>query len=201
MRDPAREEAFLAGNHARFLGRNVEWHDQLESTQDRLRELSLAQAPEGTVVAATIQTRGRGRTGAPWSSGPGGLWASVLLYPAGTAQSASRLTLDCAKCVCESLQFDFCLPATIKEPNDVLVNGKKISGILGESSSRAGEATLERIVMGVGLNVANSLPPELDPIATTLAVFLHPPPAPEQVLARLLERFESVYLRYQQQAR
>jgi BirA family biotin operon repressor/biotin-[acetyl-CoA-carboxylase] ligase len=192
MRLPQREAAFLEASRARRLGRAIEWHDALGSTQDRLRELADAGGGEGALVVADVQTAGRGRKGDPWSSQTGGLWASVLLYPKGTAQEAAALTLVFARAVRETLHFDFCLPATIKEPNDVLVGGRKICGILADATSRAGAEGVERVILGFGLNVANPLPPELEGLATSMGAYLNTPPPLEHVLARVIERFEAI---------
>lgn len=193
MRRPEREAAFLEAAGTRRLGRVVEWHDELGSTQDRVRELADAGAAEGALVVADVQTAGRGRKGDPWSSQRGGLFASLLLTPSGTAQQAAGLTLVFARAVRETLHYDFCLPATIKEPNDVLVGGRKICGILADAASRAGDEGVERVIIGFGLNVANPLPAELDGMATTMATYLTEPPGIEHVLARVLERFEALY--------
>lgn len=193
MRRPDREAAFLEASRTKRLGRAVEWHDELGSTQDRVRELAGAGAAEGALVVADVQTAGRGRKGDPWSSQRGGLFASLLLTPRGTAQEAAALTLAFARAVRETLHYDFCLPATIKEPNDVLVGGRKICGILADATSRAGEEGVERVILGFGLNVANPLPRELDGLATTMGAYLNEPPPLEHVLARVLERFESLY--------
>ena len=193
MRQPEREATFLEASRARALGRWIEWHDELPSTQDRLRDLAHEGAGEGAIVVADVQTAGRGRKGDAWHSLKGGLWASLLLEPAGTAQQAAGLTLTFARAVRETLHYDFCLPATIKEPNDVLVGGRKIAGILADASSRAGDAGVERVVLGFGVNVANPLPRELDGLATTMGNYLTSPPGLEHVLARIVERFESLY--------
>jgi BirA family biotin operon repressor/biotin-[acetyl-CoA-carboxylase] ligase len=193
VRLPEREAAFLAASRARVLGRSVEWHDRLDSTQDRAAQLGHGGAPEGALVVAQVQTRGRGRSGARWESGAGGLWASVLLYPREPAGEAARLTLTCAESVRDTLLYDFCVPATIKEPNDVLVAGRKVCGILGESSSRAGAPGLDRVVMGIGVNLTNEHAPDLAGIATRLADHMPAAPRPEDLLARILERFERLY--------
>lgn len=196
MRLEAREREFLTRCGTRAFGRDgpVEWHDELESTQDRARALVDAGAAEGTLVVAEVQNAGRGRKGDPWHSARGGVWASLVLRPKRPAQDAPQLTLLFARALRECLHYDFCLPASIKEPNDVLVGGRKIAGILADASSRASAATLEHMILGFGVNVANPLPPELEGVATSMATFLKEPPRTDDVLARVLERFEGLYL-------
>lgn len=194
MRRGTREELFLGLCGTRVLGRDVEWHDTLASTQDRARERQSEGCAEGALVVAEEQTAGRGRKGDPWHSSKGGLWASLVLLPQGDAQAAANLTVTFARAIREALFYDFCVPATVKEPNDVLVGGKKIAGILADASSRAGATGVDHMVLGFGLNVSNGLAPELADIATSIALHLKEPPRVEDVLARVLERFEGLYL-------
>ena len=193
MRLSAREQGFLTRCGTKRLGRDVEWHDALETTQARAKERIAEGAGEGTLVVASRQSGGYGRKGDPWHSPEGGLWASLVLKPAGPATEAAGLTVLFARSLRECLLFDFCLPAVVKEPNDVLVEGKKIAGILADATSRAGEERIESLVLGFGVNVANPLPDELVSIAVSMARFLREPPPPEDVLARVLERFEALY--------
>lgn len=194
MRRTAREELLLQVSGATVLGRDVEWHDTLESTQDRARARIDEGCAEGALVVAEEQTAGRGRKGDPWHSARGGLWASLVLKPTGPAQAAAELTVTFARAVRETLFYDFCVPATVKEPNDVLVGGRKIAGILADASSRAGAVGVDHMVLGFGLNVSNAVAPELESLATSMARHLKEPPRVEDVLARILERFEALYL-------
>jgi BirA family biotin operon repressor/biotin-[acetyl-CoA-carboxylase] ligase len=146
------------------LARVVEVHGALGSTQERARELAHAGAPHGTLIVAEIQTGGRGRLGRPWGSPKGGLWISLVLRPEFAASLASRITQTAAVGVAKAL-WEMGVEARIKWPNDLLAGGKKICGILAESS--AGHATgpareryLDYVILGVGMN-ANLDPAEL----------------------------------------
>jgi BirA family biotin operon repressor/biotin-[acetyl-CoA-carboxylase] ligase len=146
------------------LARVVEVHGALGSTQERARELAHAGTPHGTLIVAEIQTGGRGRLGRPWGSPKGGLWISLVLRPGFAASLASRITQTAAVGVAKAL-WDVGVEARIKWPNDLLAGGKKICGILAESS--AGNATgpareryLDYVILGVGMN-ANLDPAEL----------------------------------------
>jgi len=195
IRNSAREQLFLAGLSTRSLGRRIHWFDSVSSTQDVLTSLAQDHAEEGWVIAADEQTAGRGRKGAPWHSPQGsGLWFSLLLRPDRPIARTPQLTLTMARALRECLEFDFCLPSTLKEPNDVLISGRKVAGILGESSCLAGSDRLEHLVMGLGVNLSTSFPDELKDIATTLGDHMPTPPRAEDLLARILERFEIFYL-------
>lgn len=153
------------------LARTVELHEELSSTQERARELARGRAPHGTLVISRIQTGGRGRLGRRWGSPPGGLWMSLVLRPNFEAAFASRITQTAAVAVAKTLQ-GLGVDARIKWPNDLLVEGRKICGILAESSIENAPVTsksvrpdpsprkLDHVVLGVGMN-ANLDPEDL----------------------------------------
>ena len=150
------------------LGRVVEVHEALGSTQERARELARAETPHGTLVVARVQTGGRGRLGRQWGSPAGGLWMSLVLRPDFDASLASRVTQTAAVGVAKAL-WGFGVEARIKWPNDLLVAGRKVCGILAESGAKyasggrpgpAGTRRLDYVVLGVGMN-ANLDPADL----------------------------------------
>jgi BirA family transcriptional regulator, biotin operon repressor / biotin---[acetyl-CoA-carboxylase] ligase len=154
------------------LARAVEVHEVLRSTQERARELAHAGAPHGTLVLARVQSGGRGRLGRRWGSPEGGLWMSLVLRPDFGAGLAPRVTQAAAVGVARAL-WELGVEARIKWPNDLLVDGRKICGILAESSAESApvaakrvgpgerERPLDFVVLGVGLN-ANLDPEDLD---------------------------------------
>ena len=146
------------------LARVVEVHEALASTQDRARELARAGTPDGTLVVAGVQTGGRGRLGRRWGSPAGGLWMSLILRPDFEASLAPRITQTAAVGVAKAL-WEVGVEARIKWPNDLLANGKKICGILAESSAgnTMGSPKTRRLdyaILGVGMN-ANLDPADL----------------------------------------
>ncbi len=146
------------------LARVVEVHESLGSTQERARELAQARTPHGTLVVAEVQTGGRGRLGRSWGSPRGGLWMSLVLCPRFDASLASRITQTAAVGVAKAL-WQTGVQARIKWPNDLLAGGKKICGILAESSavnaSGPGKMRdLDYVTLGVGMN-ANLDPADL----------------------------------------
>src|ERR1700727_2136985 len=127
---------------------NVQHHERLESTNDEARQLAAAGAPHGTVVHADEQSAGRGRFGRTWYSPPGNLYLSVLLRLDRPPERTPELSFVAAITVADAV--DALLPkqsrATLKWPNDVLVNDGKIAGILLENADGAQ-------IVGIGLNV------------------------------------------------
>jgi BirA family biotin operon repressor/biotin-[acetyl-CoA-carboxylase] ligase len=146
------------------LARVVEVHGALGSTQERARELAHAGTPHGTLVVAEIQTGGRGRLGRHWGSPIGGLWMSLVLRPRFAASLASRITQTAAVGIAKAL-WEVGVEVRIKWPNDLLAGGKKVCGILAESTAGNARETVEErrldhVILGVGMN-ANLDPAEL----------------------------------------
>jgi len=171
------------------LGRAVEFHPSLASTNDRALEWARAGAPHGAVVVADEQTRGRGRHGRAWHSAHGqGVWASVVLRPARPAGELGQLPLVVGLALGEALGRDLELRGvSLRWPNDVDVRGRKVAGVLCE---RCGGSEPAAVVAGVGINVGRgAVPPELAAAATSLAAE-GLAAAREAVLAALLGRLE-----------
>lgn len=195
---PEREEDVRAGSRARTLTRSVVWYDSVESTMDLARTAAEEGAPEGSLVVADEQTRGRGRKGDSWFSPAGsGLWTSLVLRPTVPVARAPEITVLAARSVKEMLELDFGVAASVKPPNDVLVTELKICGVIAESASQAGRDHVDWLVLGLGFDVSVEFPPELAPLATSLHRHMKSPPSIPQLLCRFLERFEGLYLSFQ----
>jgi BirA family biotin operon repressor/biotin-[acetyl-CoA-carboxylase] ligase len=166
-------------------------HRVTDSTNERAKQLALAGAPHGTLVTAEEQTAGRGRQGRQWVAPPGkALLMSVILRDLGAAQAHLPLAAALAACEASELSVPH-IHCTIKWPNDVWLDGRKLAGILVEGRPQDGWA-----VLGIGLNVATTadeFPAELRENATSLAVAGHEegPPAIERVLANLLATLDT----------
>ncbi len=152
------------------LATKVELHEEIGSTQERARELAREGAPHGTLAISKVQTGGRGRLGRRWRSPAGGLWLSLVLRPGISTRVAARTTQAAAVGVAKALR-ECGVEARIKWPNDLLVDGRKICGILAESSVESvpvaakrvrpgAERPVDFVVLGVGLN-ANVEPQDL----------------------------------------
>jgi BirA family biotin operon repressor/biotin-[acetyl-CoA-carboxylase] ligase len=140
--------------------------EQVSSTMDLLHGLALEGAETGTAVVAGEQTGGRGSRGRAWHSPPGGLWLSVLLRPREEGP-VELLSLRVGMAVAQTLDdLRLSRPVLLKWPNDLMLAERKVGGILCEA--RWHGADLGWVVVGLGLNVRNSVPADLDEVATTL---------------------------------
>jgi len=154
---------------SQIIGREILRYVQVESTNDLAREHAERGEPEGLVIAAQEQSAGRGRMGRKWiAPRDTSLQLSILLRPPLAPQHAPRVTMMAALALVKTLERALNVQPTLKWSNDVLLNGKKVAGILTESSVQ-GDA-LDSIVLGIGLNVNYTMRvyPELAPFATTL---------------------------------
>ena len=134
-----------------FGKRNIDYFMEIDSTNMRAKDLAAEGAPEGTVVIAEKQTKGRGRKGRSWHSPLGhGIYTSLILKPAMSPSGAPRITLMTAVAIAEALLSLVHLEVRIKWPNDIIVNGKKLAGILTEISTEMD--AVNYIVVGVGIN-------------------------------------------------
>lgn len=157
------------------LGQRVVWQPETASTNADAAKLASVGAQHGTIVTAAVQTGGRGRHGKPWSSPAGGLWQSIILRQPIPLHRAASLTLLASVAIRRALQRQTQLPITIKWPNDLLCNGRKICGILAEI--RAEGEHVQHAVLGFGLNTnlsAQALPSHLTNATSTLIETGHP---------------------------
>ena len=164
------------------------------STMDVARSLAELGWPEGTVVVAEEQTVGRGRLGRPWASPRGGLWFSLLLRPSLKGELLSLLPIAVALAVARALKALFGIKAGLKWPNDVLIRGKKVCGVLVESSSCGHEVSYA--IVGVGINAnfgLEELPEDLRGSATTLREELGRDVDLEELLMAVLRELQELY--------
>jgi BirA family transcriptional regulator, biotin operon repressor / biotin---[acetyl-CoA-carboxylase] ligase len=150
-----------------WLGARPLFVAECGSTNDEAARLARAGAPHGTVVIADRQSDGRGRMGRTWISPPGGnLYFSCVLRPRLTLPQTPALALAAGIAVCDAIREAGAL-AQLKWPNDVLVAGRKISGVLLEAQSQG--SRLDAVIVGIGVNLGGELPAEVQDTATTLA--------------------------------
>jgi len=178
-----------------FVGRALHYREALPSTMDEAWRLARAGAPDGTVVLAEEQTAGRGRLKRSWWAPAGtSLLLSVLLRPGWPARQAQRLTMVCSLAVCEAIAVTAGVPAQVKWPNDVLIAGHKVCGILTELDVAG--AQLETAVVGIGINVNvdfECAPPLMAP-ATSLMLAAGRRVSRMDLLVALLSGIEQRYL-------
>jgi BirA family biotin operon repressor/biotin-[acetyl-CoA-carboxylase] ligase len=156
----------------KIIGRDIRVFEQTTSTNDVIEKLARDGVREGVVVFAESQTHGRGRLGRKWlSPARKGLWFSILLRPNLRPQEATRLTVASAVALRRAIVAETKLRPEIKWPNDILLGGKKVCGILTEMSAE--QDKVRYIILGIGLDVnlnANELPADLKKIATSLKI-------------------------------
>lgn len=149
---------------------NIEFcfRKEVSSTNDWAKQMAEEGAPEGTLALADAQTAGRGRRGRQWSSPEGeNIYMSLLIRPQIRPEHAAQLTLVMGLSAAQGIREALKLPVQIKWPNDLVIKGKKICGILTEMS--AGQDGIRFVIIGIGINVNNtSFPEELRDRATSL---------------------------------
>jgi len=181
-------------SHLRTLrfGRSLDVRQETRSTNDDAREAAEGGAPDGHTVVTDEQTRGRGARGRAWSSPPGtDLYFSVVVRPAMDAAALPTITLAAGLAVAEAVDRvrDTGPRASVKWPNDVLLDGRKCAGVLAESTSVGQRVSV--VVIGIGLNVnRQSWPEELGDTATSLALASGGTFDREAVLAEVLADLE-----------
>ena len=135
-----------------FGRKGIVYYSQINSTNTKAKELAARDAPEGTLVVAEQQVKGRGRKGRTWfSPSEGGIYISLILKPHISPGEAPKITMLTGVVVAETLLRLTPCKINIKWPNDILVNGKKIAGILTEMSTEMD--AIEYIVVGLGINI------------------------------------------------
>ncbi|HEV1998574.1 MAG TPA: biotin--[acetyl-CoA-carboxylase] ligase [Candidatus Dormibacteraeota bacterium] len=190
--DPADLTSWL---RTRWLGRSSAYHEVIASTQDEARRLAAEGAPHGFLVWAGAQTAGRGRMARAWQSpAAAGLWFSVVLRPSQHAERIAPLPLVTGAAVGTAL--DALAPGRIrlKWPNDVLLDGAKVAGILVEG--HAVEGVIQHAVVGVGVNLARpagGFSAEIRDLAAAMADATGEPPGAARTLSAILARLEHGY--------
>src|SRR5580698_6118454 len=156
----------------KIIGRDIQVFEETSSTNDVVEKLARDGVREGAVVFAESQTKGRGRLGRKWiSPARKGLWFSILLRPAMRPATVTQLTIAAATALFRAIHLQTGLTPEIKWPNDILIRGKKVAGILTELSAELDK--VKYVILGIGLDVnlgAGEFPPELRKLATSLKI-------------------------------
>lgn len=181
----------------RVIGRDIRVFKETASTNDTMEKLARDGAAEGVVVFAESQTSGRGRLGRSWSSPAGkGLWFSVLLRPALRPPEITRLTVAAATAIRRAIQTVTGLNPEIKWPNDLLVKGRKVAGILNELSAETDQ--VHHLILGVGIDV-NQTPHEfageLSEVAGSLSMAAGKPIDRAALATAVLQALDQDYAR------
>ncbi|HZU95281.1 MAG TPA: biotin--[acetyl-CoA-carboxylase] ligase [Planctomycetota bacterium] len=171
----------------------AEQHERLGSTQERARELAQKGAPEGTLVVAREQTGGKGRLGRAWASPTGGLYLSLVLRPDEGMLKRASISLVAALAASEALDATARVSTSLKWPNDIVLHGKKLGGVLADLVREGKDSYL---ILGVGLNVntaRDAFPAEVRTLATSLAIEKSATFSTDEVLEHFVSHFEGHY--------
>ncbi|MEM4312315.1 MAG: biotin--[acetyl-CoA-carboxylase] ligase [Nitrososphaerales archaeon] len=166
------------------------YFNEVDSTQDLAIELYKEGHREGTVIIAKKQRKGRGRYGKVWYSPEGGLYLSLILEPK-NKENLPLIALIACKAVKKALEYRFRLKLRIKFPNDLLYKDKKLAGFLLESSFKGEE--LEYCILGIGLNVNNSIPQEIEKEAISLKQILKKESNIKELTNLIIKEFFELY--------
>ncbi len=182
------------GLETKLLGKgDIVYSKEIDSTNREAKDLADEGAPEGTLILSEAQIKGKGRKGRTWFSPPkGGIYISLILRPTISPVEAPKFTLLAAVAIAEALLSMTPLNINIKWPNDILVNGKKIAGILTEMSTEMD--AVNYIVVGLGLNVNTpKFPYEIQGIATSILIETGKVFPRVRLIQDYLQRYETYY--------
>lgn len=178
-----------------MLGKEIHHYYSVSSTNDKAREIAAQGVSEGSIVVAEKQVQGKGRLGRTWSSPSGGIWVSLILRPPISPPESQFLTLVAGSAAARCLQGCCNISTGIKWPNDLMIDDRKICGILTEI--RAEVDKVHFLALGLGLNVNNLLddyPLEVRDKVTSLKLVTGLEWNRAQLLSALLESLEKEYL-------
>lgn len=191
--------AIVSKLNTKILGRNLYFFDVIDSTNNELKRMAADGASEGTVVVSVCQTSGKGRRGRQWQSDAGaGIYMSVLLRPELSPDAVQSITLLASSAVCKVLEKYVPKNLGIKWPNDILINNRKVCGILTEMTSEPDK--VQAIILGIGLNVWNKEEDfkreGLVETATSLSLNTDREIFRSLLVAEILQELEDLYLNF-----
>jgi BirA family transcriptional regulator, biotin operon repressor / biotin---[acetyl-CoA-carboxylase] ligase len=182
-----------------FIGHKIIHFDSIDSTNNKARELAELGASEGTVVISEAQTKGKGKTGREWfSKAYKGICVSIILRPNIALLSVPLITQIACAAVGKAVE-NLTKGMQIKWPNDVLLNGMKICGILTESSGEVDK--IDYIILGIGVNVnqdKNDFPKVLEQKATSLKIMTKKQISRKNLISNILYEFEKQYILFKE---
>lgn len=180
-----------------FIGRNIFHFDSIESTNSKAKQLADSGEAEGSIVISEEQTRGRGRLGRSWTSPKyKGIWMSIILRPDLDPIDAVKLTQTAAASVVKAIN-ELKIKAYVKWPNDIVVNHKKVCGILTEMNAEL--TKINYVVVGIGINVnieECQIPEDIKNVATSLSIELKASVNRQELVAIVLNNFEKLYTKF-----
>lgn len=179
---------------SKLIGSNIVHFDTINSTNTKAKELAADNCPDGTVIVSEEQTSGRGRLGRQWVSPKGkGIWMSIVLRPEISPMEAYKVTIIAAAAVHGALS-QHGINAQIKWPNDIIIGGKKVCGILTEMNAELSK--IHYLVIGIGINVnteASEIPEDLKDKASSLKIQAGKTFDRKSIFGSILNHFEPLY--------
>ncbi|MGL5435779.1 MAG: biotin--[acetyl-CoA-carboxylase] ligase [Lachnospiraceae bacterium] len=196
--DMYNEAELKSAVHTKKAGQSLFFFDEVDSTNNKAKQLAEQGVPDGTLVVAETQCAGKGRRGKQWVSSKGtGIWMSMVLRPEITPDRASMLTLVAALAVTDGIDAVTGLQSQIKWPNDIVIQGKKVCGILTEMSTEMED--INYVVVGIGINVnMREFPEDISAVATSLVIEGSPPVKRADLINAVMQAWERHYEMYLQ---
>ena len=137
---------------SKFIGRRIYYFDEIDSTQNYALQISNNTNENGAIIIAEKQTHGKGRLNRKWYSPEGGIWLSVIIHPEFQISDATIIPLAASLALCESIKKVHKIKTDVKWPNDITIDGKKVAGMLIDTSIQGNK--VENLVLGIGINFA-----------------------------------------------
>lgn len=187
---PSREE-ILSRIRTKIIGREYYYYPILDSTNTYAKRLVKKETLEGTIIVAEEQKYGRGRKSRNWFSPPGGLWFSIILYPRIPPDYSMIITMGFSVAISEVIKELLKIKSRVKWPNDLLIDNKKVCGILTEIDAELDE--IHHLIVGVGLNVNNIIDDSIKDTATSLKLEYGQPISRILLFQRIIEKLDYYY--------
>ena len=191
--DYIKAEEISKNLNTEYIGKNLYVFKEVSSTNTVAKFLSMNNAENGTVVLSEKQTKAKGRSGKSWESPLGGVWLSIIVNPIVDYSKLPLITLATGVAVAKTLERVGVENPEIKWPNDIMINGKKVCGILTEAVTKFN--TIENVIIGVGIDAnlnVSDFPEELQSGTTTLKEELHKEGNENYLIQLFLEEFEKI---------
>ena len=180
--------------NTKILGKNVIYYDEISSTQDIIRNLAEKHVENGTIVIADNQVDGKGTKGRTWVSEKNkNITMSLIMYPNCKVEKLEGLTIEIARQIVKAIKELYGYKLEIKEPNDLMLNDKKICGILTQCTTL--KETVCYVLIGIGFNVNQvEFNKELSDIATSLKKEFNIEFEREEIVSKILENLELIWI-------
>lgn len=186
------------GLDTKILGKEILHYDSISSTNDIAKEWALKKEKEGLVIIGEEQLKGRGRRGRNWESPKGtGIWMSILLRPDISPKDGPKFTLLSAVAVTKAIKEVTGIEGKIKWPNDIIINNKKVCGILTEMNAEID--FINYVIIGIGINVNGAredFPKEVQHRAISLSQVKGELVSRKEIVRKILENIENYYLEF-----